>query len=380
MDDPIDEEFDRLIEMFNPNGFIPMDVCYITNDLPDIMVETLYQHTEHGVAELRTRLGMTDSCAQVIRPTNNPSCPFVRLYLDGSGPNVPTNYQLQTFCHAAGITQVNQRCVAALVIGVTSNDALESFVSIPISFYTRPLDELVALEFQLHQRCDCCFKNRKKCDKVVPCAYCLDSCKKPRLCMPRPSERTFRVSSLVQEVSSNVCPHSDIPKYLVHHQSAKVGGYMLMNVDAGFLTRRIDALPLRPMLLGMDRSSLPPTLSRYLHESPMTKVEWMSGCEYVVDMTNYYSQLVIDKEEIGTISIKLKAPAKLVDTCNLNSNRLAYDTWVLSVENPGCVCRAGGACLWKNGHLQWAEINVVSLVYNRSDVVSVTWLKDLVQQ
>lgn len=387
------------------NSIVSLDrdvpVLVFDNNYLDVVAHDIDMHDIHALAKILAHyLPSHYACLEI--PIDNQTCPFVRLYLMDWSPKQVTNFGLQAFLHKLGIVEISAACVRAVAVGSYGSITIDRFACLPLESYVgdppllpigiggviqtcclQPMEGNIAtknvaqdyggsLEFVPMMGCKSCSRSRKQCSGGVPCSGCRSMGK---ICELRNEEWDSRARQLSRLTMENHLRHHDLAKYLLHHQAAVYGGYMLVSRDIKDISVRVAARAGEitvafPEVGKLDQ--LPPQIVEWTKVTQAYKIEWMKGSVYAVYTSREYGKQIMASDEILAVAKKGKLAPKLVDGGRFNDIRRAYETWLVSLDYPGSVCEFKGAGCWKDGIVAWSKIRIISVLYENNSVVTLT--------
>lgn len=374
-------------------------VLVFGNDYLDSIVHEIDMHDIQTLANILAHyLPGNYACLEL--PIDSPHCPFVRLYLMDWNTKHVTNFRLQTFLYAVGMSEISASCLRAVVVGSYGNVTVDRFACLPLESYMtgppampvgvggviqaccmQPMQGNVAgknvaqeymgsLQFIPFTGCLPCSISRKPCSGGFPCNRCQATGKG---CMLRVGEWEGRARELTRLITDNELQHHDLAKYLLHHQAAVYGGYMLVSRDIKDISLRVACTTAGPVMPEVGREDLLPSqFQEWMRVTDSYKVEWMKGGVYAVSVSEEYALNVMSGDEIICMAKRNKLAPKVVDGGRFNDIRRMYETWLISLDYPGSVCEFKGAACWKDGVVAWSKVRMISVLFENNAVITLT--------
>jgi len=229
--------------------------------------------------------------------------------------------------------------------------------------------------FKLMTPCSSCFKNRKFCERVIPCCQCES---KGKSCSASSTELVARARAVYKSICKYEYVHNDYVLYALHLQATFYGiKSPIFRTEVKDISCRIMQADRQHGIVtipNLKTAPLPAYLQEMVQLSNCYKIESMDSTgEFFIQSSPNYSINFISPDQVMGYSKRYSVFPRLVDSIGCTEHDAAFKMWLESVRTPGQCMVYKGYCIWRDmKQLIPTTIFVSSCIVSMSQILTVT--------
>ena len=221
----------------------------------------------------------------------------------------------------------------------------------------------------LYAACSKCHSQKFRCSGVLGCSQCTNVS-----CLPSVIEWEKRAKKVFNSVAEGTYVHNDIAKYQIYletmvYTNRKV---FLGRADIQDILSRIGSDHDKDDGID-DPLYTPDKLMEFSGTSACYKIEWMHNGHYTSSCSDWYASNIMSSMMCTQSAKKARVPPKVMDTCNLGDEDIAYKLWCKSICSPETEVSYTGPGYWKELTMViYTTVKMMTAILSPTRIVTVT--------